>query len=334
MDNYKYGLVSFPYRIDRKLYKYYSNAEYAIDSIKNRCIHLDDPRDFNDPFEAAFRCKYYSNLTSEENQNKVFSKVHIYISAVAKKYPCHLHNEIHMAMIALMTKTDINSWTENHPIYLSVRKIYDLLNTDNFRFEDFCNAINLGFLETDGLLYVNCKMSCFSEVKDSILMWSYYANCHKGICVEYDLSKLDESILLNQQIVENISKVHYSPIRADVLPSSDIFDLNFLTYKAAVWSHEHEWRIICKTQEEYLPFDCVSGVYIGSNFDVSASKYKKLIKAVNTYPSLKIYKCKLNNQQYQIDFEEKYNSNIAYEMKQRRSNKEEKKLSKSIVNIA
>ncbi len=334
MDDCKYDFISLPYRIDRKLYKYYSRAEYAIDSIKNRRIHLDNPRTFNDPFEAAFRCNFYSDLPTIESQSKVWSKVHVYIATVAKKHPCHMYNEMIAAMMAFMIKNDVELWKENYPICLTVRKIYDLLNSSDFSFEDFCNAINLGFAETDGLLYVSCKMSCFSEVKDSILMWSYYANCHKGICVEYDLSKLDSSILLNQQIVENISKVHYSPIRADVLPSSEASELNFLTSKAEVWSHEHEWRIICETKEEYLPFDCVSAVYIGSNFDTNTSKYQKLITAVNTYSSLNIYKCKLNNEKYQIDFEEKYNSNIAYEMRDYRTNRKENGVSKSIINIA
>lgn len=33
------------------------------------------------------------------------------------------------------------------------------------------------------------KIACFSEYKDSMLMWSHYANYHKGFCIEYDTSK-------------------------------------------------------------------------------------------------------------------------------------------------
>ena len=33
-------------------------------------------------------------------------------------------------------------------------------------------------------------VSCFSEVNDSIVIWSHYANNHKGFCLEYDFKSL------------------------------------------------------------------------------------------------------------------------------------------------
>ena len=86
--------------------------------------------------------------------------------------------------------------------------------------------------------------------------------------------------------------------------------MNFLTSKADVWAHEHEWRIICNTEEEFLPLDCISAIYLGANFNLNAQKYQNIIKAANTYASLKIYKCKLNSEKFQIDFDEIYDTSI------------------------
>lgn len=36
---------------------------------------------------------------------------------------------------------------------------------------------------------------CFSEKSSDILMWSHYADCHKGICLEFDVKK--DSIFFN-----------------------------------------------------------------------------------------------------------------------------------------
>lgn len=36
-----------------------------------------------------------------------------------------------------------------------------------------------------------------------------------------------------------------------------------LTSKSDVWSHEQEWRIVCETENNWLPFDCISGIYLG-----------------------------------------------------------------------
>lgn len=70
-------------------------------------------------------------------------------------------------------------------------------------------------------------ISCFSERKDSLLMWSHYANSHKGFCVEYDLKLLhfisedsyhydDEEEYYDEEdcfAIENIYPVIYSKKR-------------------------------------------------------------------------------------------------------------------------
>ena len=73
-------------------------------------------------------------------------------------------------------------------------------------------------------------------------------------------------------------KVHYSPVRSDLQHSvQDKSEYNFLVSKADVWAHEHEWRLICETEEEYLPFDCVSKVFLGVNFDKEMKSYQEAV---------------------------------------------------------
>ena len=306
LENSMYKFISIPYVIDRKLYKYYSNTKYATDSIKNRRIHLDNPREFNDPFEAAFCCYHYTRQPITDTMKRIVSKVHKY---VARSFGNPKQNEILSAMILYVINKD---WQQEEMITVSsaVEKIYNCFGEVSFTFDEFCDLIDQGFLMVDPFLHVECKISCFSEIKDSILMWSYYAHSHEGVCVEYDLSKLDPNNALNQQIISSLSKVHYSPIRADNLHmgQDDNSYLNFLTSKSDVWSHEHEWRIICESDEEYLPLDCISTIYVGAKFKTDSVKYRNLIKAADTYKSIKIFKCKLNSEEYKIDFEEIYDS--------------------------
>ena len=35
-------------------------------------------------------------------------------------------------------------------------------------------------------------VACFTEENNSPLMWAHYSNSHKGLCIEYDLSRLPE----------------------------------------------------------------------------------------------------------------------------------------------
>lgn len=325
----KYSFIQNSNTIDRKLYKYYSNVDYAIDTIRKRRIHLDNPRDFNDPFEAVFGCSHYSQLPTRKPRNEILLNVQKYIASVANISTSWVYREMVNAITVYLLKEGVTTDQILCPISDTIEMIYKGFGVVEFTFEDFCDAIDEGFLVSGSFLRVECKMSCFSEVHDSILMWSYYANSHKGICIEYDLERLDLRKSLNQQIINNLSKVHYSPIRSD---NWDIVNeesaLNFLSSKADVWAHEHEWRIICETKEEYLPLDCISNIYIGANFSTKEAKYQRLIKAVNTYEALKIHKCKLNSEKYQIDFHEIYDSYAHTFMEREKINK------KLVVNIA
>lgn len=84
-------------------------------------------------------------------------------------------------------------------------------------------------------------VSCFSERNDSLLMWSHYADQHKGICVTYDYNKL---VRLCQRLIRpvrygnKISTVYLDKNRR----KRDIGEI--LITKAIDWSYEQEWRVI------------------------------------------------------------------------------------------
>jgi len=150
----------------------------------------------------------------------------------------------------------------------------------------------------DGMIHLG-RIACFSEVPDSILMWSYYADCHRGFCLEFDISLLEDNEL-NRTIIKSFSKVHYSPVR----PVADLsFDAstNYIFSKADVWSHEQEWRIYSVDEvENYLPFNCISRVILGANYYKKYSDNSDLIIAAKDN-NLDIYKYVLSRQYYKLD---------------------------------
>lgn len=309
----QYRFISAQYLIDRKLYKYYSNVGHAVDCIKNRRIHLDDPRYFNDPFDAVIRCPNQSILDWDKSERDFADDLIDALSSVPADSQSQFHQDILKAVVDLYIHRGNELSADNavQPSISLIKNMYSMLTFPVFSLSDFIEAVDNGFMEKQRVIRLDCRMSCFTEVCDSILMWSYYANSHQGVCIEYDLSKLDETNPINESILRNITKVHYSPLRADVqFSGARATGLNFISSKADVWEHEHEWRIICETQEEYLPFDCISKVYVGVNFNTKAPKYQDLVKAVNTHDALSIMQCKLSRDKYQIEFEEIYNSSL------------------------
>lgn len=80
----------------------------------------------------------------------------------------------------------------------------------------------------------------------NILMWSHYANCNKGICIEYDFTEC------KSQIGSNIIPVTYLENPIDITELCDsrnneslsLAVLSALVSKYKVWSYEKEWRIV------------------------------------------------------------------------------------------
>lgn len=152
-------------------------------------------------------------------------------------------------------------------------------------------------INNSGLLRFG-KVCCFSEIKDSILMWSYYGDNHRGICLEFDLSRLDPNLPINSEIMQSIDRVQYSPIR----PKGNIFEMidsNFAITKADVWSHENEWRIVCITGEDFLPFDCVTRIILGANFDTNNNFCEELLKTAEQ-ERVSVSKCILDTEEYRL----------------------------------
>ena len=84
---------------------------------------------------------------------------------------------------------------------------------------------------------------CFSEGPRSILMWSHYANYHKGFCIEY--SAMDDTMLS-----EEVSSVIYtkqlpSLSMSDFSPEKSVKTAELLwRTKATCWRYEKEWRAL------------------------------------------------------------------------------------------
>ena len=98
------------------------------------------------------------------------------------------------------------------------------------------------------------KLSCFSGNYNEVLMWSYYADMHKGLCIGFDFpSKYDEKFLL-------------CPVKylSEIVPldgSSDLIRtiLYWITTKSIRWKYEDEIRAVSKTQTkepiEFITYD-------------------------------------------------------------------------------
>jgi hypothetical protein len=137
-----------------------------------------------------------------------------------------IHNSELRNWIELQIKNPINEQNKS--------KIINLLQSGDYKIPSFRDGIIEGALEmgikTHGVY-------CFSKIWDSILMWSHYANRHKGICICFNFNE-------QSSIAKYLNDVIYSDRYPQIyINDSDDFKLFFLT-KFLAWKYEYEVRII------------------------------------------------------------------------------------------
>lgn len=150
---------------------------------------------------------------------------------------------------------------------------------------------------------------CFSETNDNILMWSHYANSHKGIVIGFDpqilckqITSSDfDSLLQSVQYDENYPQIEYLKEFNLVKQTKMIVDKWYFT-KFRQWEYEKEWRAIYKSGLTQFPKEIIQSVYFGAKFN--PEKRDSWIKQIiDSGIKPEIYQASLDKTAYKINFE-------------------------------
>ncbi len=175
----------------------------------------------------------------------------------------------------------------------------DVLLTEKFYFGDWKNMNDPleGFFQyskdklTDSNIIdlYNSKnlygVSCFSKTYRSILMWSHYADDHKGICVEV---LIDEELCREKNI--DIVEINYMKSIATIAdPGADAKSL--LSRKLFPWKYEKEIRLFSNGKNSQKRIGKISRIILGSNI---SPDHKELINTYVGDRNIKIIQAKIN----------------------------------------
>ena len=179
------------------------------------------------------------------------------------------------------SKTEWLQWLQNQNIsFDKKREIENFINSSRFDSSKFekppTNEIDTQVLH------------CLSAVYDNLLMWSHYAENHKGICIGYEVKKVHNSPCL---FFDDVSVKPYSPkIKNGAVPLIEVnyqenmpdpvkvvnkteeAIMNFLTTKAKLWDYEKEWRLFYpsnKIQNKLISVkkNLISEIYLGAKIE-------------------------------------------------------------------
>lgn len=280
--------------IPAKLYRYRTCTDYNIQSFEEDKIYVGNPSDFNDPFDSLIYCdrqevrKAYLDQFNSDWFVCCWNRLNdIAAEDMLKKFPDRepdIKKNVEEMKIQKIWLNEEDGGDDTE--FIEVLRKFHEPGDDN---DDLLGKIYrkrkrqwLEMIEDILSTIVDTKVfqiACFSEKKNSMLMWSHYADNHRGFVLEYDLRKMafparpvipqaDSDAVYAAMLLPvvyserryNATQIGKYLILNDFLhtynaqnisnPVPDVFYLfKIFLNKAKCWEYENEWRLICVDSE-------------------------------------------------------------------------------------
>jgi hypothetical protein len=161
-------------------------------------------------------------------------------------------------------------------------------------------------------LLLNTRVLCVSEEKDNILMWSHYADSHRGAVFKLKaIDALDTCLLMAKKVIYSET---YPCLQTEDEMIEQVFCVHSVDYdqrfkdlvyvKSDVWSYEKEWRISIQHDISFSkePSAVFGAVYLGCM--MSQEDSDEIIDLTKRHlPEIEIWKAIQSRTAYKLRFE-------------------------------
>ena len=236
----------------KSLFRFRAINDRTIDALKNDIIYAVTADKFNDPYDTLVRYdlagieKWLNTVMSIETLGKMktwFAQGWDLPGEVQHILPKEMTDALKMSLFSIENIKDVEGRIEETRQKMTslIEVLFPILSETSKKYS---------------------AIACFSESIESVLMWSHYADSHKGFALEYDFRPTLE------QPIKNIGvyPVVYEEERFDI---SDYIAWEFLIllgvqakmpdtsaliksalWKSSIWAYEKEWRMIDSTPRD------------------------------------------------------------------------------------
>ena len=159
------------------------------------------------------------------------------------------------------------------------------------------------------------RILCCSHTHDSILMWSHYAEKHRGLVIEIETDELESGVNLKPCIFD----VRYRsspPVINSLTSSMEEFEADFdkaFSTKALNWNYEEEVRIKCAAPDgialdapldRKLPLSCIKRVIVGcyTHFVPGVIEEIERIANQSDYSHIKFQRAVIHDREFKLRF--------------------------------
>jgi len=226
------------------LYKYRPFGVYSLRELCESEVYFSDPKQFNDPLDCS---PTLINDVSLDDLEKLCYRM------ISNRY-----DEVR-ASSDIQNFRYLSTEYGDYRTDPEVKKCYERMISDEVK-----RQLDQ-FMKSRGVLSLSSQWN-------SPLMWSHYADEHKGLCIEYDISL---AVCESPKMVDykggrgiQISHIVDFVFNNSETSMKEIEHKYFYT-KAGQWDYEEEWRYVSNSQgSQSVPFP-LSGVNFGMRCEIS-----------------------------------------------------------------
>lgn len=303
---HNYFRASFFYRRDI----FYEAAKFMNITLEDMESEKDDVAIFLTMFSQFPKKVYglageiYANNGETEKAIKRYQDYEIMLSMVKScEYPEGLLS------FRPINEYSLSDLINNEISVSSPRVMNDPYDTLLLKWGEFIRETHKGKKHVDALTqsFEPYRIRSFCRLKDKqgndtiskVLMWSHYADNHKGFCLKYNFSK--DFIRTEGRFTSRFRDILYHKSGAPFDLNLDSLDTDkALCTKLNDWEYENEVRLITYApdkKEEFLsiPMDeksTIEAVYFG--YRCPDKKIQTIKNALSNYPATKFYKMSSN----------------------------------------
>jgi len=167
--------------LPKALFRYRSMTDLTLDNLRHGVEYLSAPDAFNDPFDsaAAVALEIHTESLLDHGADKLMQYL---VEHHGVQWTDLDHIDVHRA---------------THPFRRVVNMVLDRDPSFTGSKANFSQVLVSATEKVVGttlsdharsLVRNSFRIVCFSETYQSILMWSHYADQHRGFCIEYDFT--------------------------------------------------------------------------------------------------------------------------------------------------
>jgi hypothetical protein len=248
-----------------KIYRFYKLDEKLIKFLNDMKIYFASPLVFNDPFDCDLACiGFGDNHRRREKIEEYISDLEILLRQVIQKtkyYEIKLIDQ--QSDEKAFRQYYYNDFAE--PFFNLIKNLFnELKKLRNIPSENIEQALKEFWAAKKEIIMKQYGIICFSKSNINILLWSHYADSHKGVCLEFDS---------DERPIKGWKNFKYHPVSYSDERKIDVFETGFekafldlLTIKSKDWAYEEEYRLVTIKGPGYqnCRMASLTGIILGS----------------------------------------------------------------------